>query len=182
VRLPSRQFSSRHVLREAVLRGVGGLADIQFPSATWIGTAVQPIACMLFSPLLLVGSVLAQDRRSPPVANPALRVELLARLAQDQAIRDEPIPKGLEQLTEDDKGRWLAIDADNTVRMKAVLQQYGWPGPELVGRDGSEVAYRWPNASRSPSGCTLRRSHRMEPTRRTVCAITTLRRAAHLEP
>jgi uncharacterized protein DUF6624 len=96
---------------------------------------------MLFSPLLLVATVLAQDGQSPPAANPALRLELLARLAQDQAIRDELIPKGLEHLTEDDKGRWLAIDADNTARMKVVLQQYGWPGPELVGRDGTEAAF-----------------------------------------
>jgi hypothetical protein len=96
---------------------------------------------LLFSLLLLVGSVLAQDGQSPPVANPALRLELLTRVEQDQAIRNELIPKGLEHLTDDDIGRWLAVDADNTARMKVILEQYGWPGPALVGRDGSQAAF-----------------------------------------
>ena len=96
---------------------------------------------ILSSLLLLTGSVLAQDSQSPPVANPALRLELLRRLEQDQAIRNELILKGLDRLTDDDRARWLAIDADNTARMKAIIQQYEWPGPKLVGQDGSEAAF-----------------------------------------
>jgi hypothetical protein len=33
------------------------------------------------------------------------------------------------------------IDAANVERMKAIVNQYGWPGPELVGHDGSEAAF-----------------------------------------
>jgi hypothetical protein len=94
----------------------------------------------LFS-VLLLGGVLAQDGQNLPVANSALRLELLKRLEHDQAIRAELIPKGLDRLTDEDRARWLAIDADNTARMKDIVQQYGWPGPELVGTDGSEAAF-----------------------------------------
>jgi hypothetical protein len=34
-----------------------------------------------------------------------------------------------------------AIDAENTARMKAIIKQHGWPGPELVGEDGTEAAF-----------------------------------------
>ena len=37
--------------------------------------------------------------------------------------------------------RMQAIDSDNTARMKAIVKQYGWPGPDLVGRDGTEAAF-----------------------------------------
>jgi hypothetical protein len=33
------------------------------------------------------------------------------------------------------------IDTDNTERMKVIIRQYGWPGPSLVGRDGTEAAW-----------------------------------------
>jgi len=95
----------------------------------------------LFSLLLVTGSVLAQDSQTSPVANTALRLELLKRAEQDQAIRRELIAKGVQQMTEEDGARIRAIDADNTARMKAIVQQYGWPGPELVGKDGSEAAF-----------------------------------------
>src|SRR3970040_2293401 len=93
----------------------------------------------LSSLLLVTGSVLAQDSQTSPVANTALRLELLKRAEQDQAIRRELIAKGVQQMTEEDGARIRAIDADNTARMKAIVQQYGWPGPELVGKDGSEA-------------------------------------------
>ena len=87
---------------------------------------------ILLSLLLVSGSLLAQDGQSSPVANNALRLELLRRLEQDQAIRNELIPKGLDRLTDDDKARWLAIDADNTARMKVIVRQYEWPSVKLV--------------------------------------------------
>jgi hypothetical protein len=33
------------------------------------------------------------------------------------------------------------IDNANTERMKAIVRQYGWPGPGLVGQDGAEAAF-----------------------------------------
>ena len=56
---------------------------------------------MLIALLLVAGGVFAQDSQSPPVANNTLRLELLRRLEQDQAIRNQLIPKGLDRLTDD---------------------------------------------------------------------------------
>ncbi len=96
---------------------------------------------MLFSLLVVTGSLLGQDTQTPPVANPALRLELLRRVEQDQLVRRELIAKGVQQTTEEDVAPVRAVDADNTARMKAIVQQYGWPSSELVGKDGSEAAF-----------------------------------------
>ena len=36
--------------------------------------------------------------------------------------------------------RMKVIDIENTERVRAIVRQYGWPSPELVGRDGAEAA------------------------------------------
>lgn len=91
--------------------------------------------------LLLLGNTLAQEVGSPSVKEPALRRELLERVEQDQAIRDERIRKGVEHPDEAILARMQAIDTANTERVKAIVRQYGWPSPELVGRDGAEAAF-----------------------------------------
>lgn len=91
--------------------------------------------------LLLLSNAQAQDAGNPPVKEPALRRELLNRVEQDQAIRNELISKGVKKPDPAILARMQAIDAANTERMKAVVSQYGWPGPELVGRDGAEAAF-----------------------------------------
>jgi uncharacterized protein DUF6624 len=95
---------------------------------------------LLLALLFVAGGVFAHGSQSPAVANITLRLELLQRVERDRAVRNEMISKGLDRLTDDERTRWLAIDADNTARMKVIIQQYGWPSPELVGRDGSEAA------------------------------------------
>jgi hypothetical protein len=88
--------------------------------------------------LLLASGVLAQDSQTPTVADASLRLELLKRVQTDRAIRWELIAKGI---SDEISARMRAIDEDNTTRMKAIVQQYGWPGPELVGKDGSQAAF-----------------------------------------
>lgn len=90
--------------------------------------------------LLLAGNIQAQTTHAQSPANPALRLELLQRVEQDQAIRNELIKKGIEHPDEAVLARMKEIDAANTERMKAIVRQYGWPGPELVGQDGTEAA------------------------------------------
>lgn len=92
-------------------------------------------------PLLLVGSIHAQEAGAPPVEKPALRQELLKRVEQDQAIRNNLISKGVEHPDKSILARMQAIDTANTERMRVIVRQYGWPGPELVGRDGTEAAF-----------------------------------------
>src|ERR1043165_428982 len=91
--------------------------------------------------LLLVNYVSAQTDRAQAVANPALRRELLQRVAQDQAIRNELIKKGMEKPDQAVLARMTAIDTANTKRMKTIIRRYGWPSRRLVGQDGTDAAF-----------------------------------------
>ena len=72
------------------------------------------------------------------VGAPALREELLALAARDQAARraslaaDDPVEA--EQAL-------AALDADTTARMKQIVATHGWPGKSLVGKDGAYAAW-----------------------------------------
>lgn len=83
----------------------------------------------------------AQGTGAQPVANQALRQELLKRVEQDQAIRKELIEKGIVHPDQSLEARAGAIDSSNTARMKEIVREYGWPGRELVGKDGTEAAF-----------------------------------------
>jgi hypothetical protein len=62
------------------------------------------------------------------VLEPGLREELLAMQERDQAQRTgEPV--GTE------------TDIDRTVRLREIVDEYGWPTPELVGKDGASAAW-----------------------------------------
>ena len=91
--------------------------------------------------LLLLSSTQAQETGNPPVREPALRRELLKRVEQDQAIRNELISKGIEHPDEAILARMRTIDTANTERVRTIVRQYGWPGPELVGQDGTDAAF-----------------------------------------
>src|ERR1051325_6464037 len=90
---------------------------------------------------LLLSNVQAQDANKSPVKEPGLRHELLTRAEQDQAIRNELISHGVTNPDKTILARMKAIDTANTKRMQAIVNLYGWPGPELVGQDGSEAAF-----------------------------------------
>jgi hypothetical protein len=105
---------------------------------------VMALGCVL----LLAGNIrgqatsaLSQATSAQSISNPALRRELLRRVKQDQAIRNELIRKGVEHPDSSVLARMRVIDHANTKRMKAIIQRYGWPDPALVGRDGTEAAF-----------------------------------------
>ena len=91
--------------------------------------------------MLLLSNAPAQETRNPLVKETALRRELLKRVAQDQAIRNELISKGVEKPDQTILTRMQAIDTANTKRMRAIVNRYGWPSPELVGQEGAEAAF-----------------------------------------
>ena len=91
--------------------------------------------------LVAVAAPALAGKPSASVSDPALRKELLDRMAKDQAIRKELIEKGIQHPDESVIERMQAIDASNLARMKEIVREHGWPGPELVGRDGSEAAF-----------------------------------------
>lgn len=75
------------------------------------------------------------------ITNSSLRTELLKRVTNDQAIRNEWIQHGADKPDKDIDARMAAIDADNLTRMKEIVRIYRWPGPALVGFDGAEAAF-----------------------------------------
>ncbi len=91
--------------------------------------------------LLLLSITPAQESGNPSVKKPALRLELLKRVQQDQSIRNELISKGVENPDKALLARMQAIDTANTKRVRAIVRKYGWPTPELVGRDGVDAAF-----------------------------------------
>jgi len=91
--------------------------------------------------ILLASTARAQSPRNTAAANPALRQELLDRVKQDQAIRNELINQGIKNPDPALLARMQAIDSENTARMKEIIKRHGWPGPELVGEDGTEAAF-----------------------------------------
>jgi hypothetical protein len=88
-----------------------------------------------------------EDRKKSfvtPITQPILRAELLKMLREDQAIRNEIIKNGstlhdLNRQTLD--ARMALLDSGNTTRVKEIVKRYGWPGPELVGADGTDAAF-----------------------------------------
>ncbi len=91
--------------------------------------------------LLLISNTQAQEAGKRSIKEPALRLELLKRVEQDQSIRNELISKGVKHPDNVILARMQAIDHENTERVRAIVRQYGWPSPELVGRDGAEAAF-----------------------------------------
>lgn len=75
------------------------------------------------------------------VTNLALRKELLTMVEQDQLIRNEMIESGIKHPSKSFEARMEVIDSRNTARMKGIIRRFGWPGPELVGWDGTEAAF-----------------------------------------
>ncbi|MFN0120609.1 MAG: DUF6624 domain-containing protein [Blastocatellia bacterium] len=81
------------------------------------------------------------NAKAARISHPALRAELLGRERKDQDIRNEWIRAGVNTPSPELISRMQAIGADNEARMREILGQYGWPGPDQVGRDGAEAAF-----------------------------------------
>ena len=83
--------------------------------------------------VLIASSWCARAQNAPNlrVKEPDLRRELLKLAEKDQAIRNELISHGMKNPDRAILARMEAIDAANTERMQAIVNQYGWPGPEL---------------------------------------------------
>lgn len=71
--------------------------------------------------------------------NHALRKELVEMRRADQKIREDF--KGENVNSKEFMERMIKLDTDNTVRLKEILKASGWPGADVVGRDGVEAAF-----------------------------------------
>lgn len=72
--------------------------------------------------------------------NPALRDELIAMDARDQAVRAELAADG--SLFDGYHPRMEAVHRANAARLAAILDAHGWPGIALVGESGASAAWR----------------------------------------
>ena len=59
-------------------------------------------------------------------------------MERDQAIRKDSAASKPDSAY---LARWIAVDEANTSRLKLIVAQYGWPGPEMVGHDGVLAAF-----------------------------------------
>jgi hypothetical protein len=76
-----------------------------------------------------------------PVAEPALRDELLQMLVLDQAVRTGTPPPGDTRSADELLAAMPATDRANQARVVEMLDTYGWPGWRLVGSDGAFAAW-----------------------------------------
>jgi hypothetical protein len=73
--------------------------------------------------------------------NPELREELIAMMAEDQAVRTGIAPPGDARTAEELFRAAPTVDKANGDRMEAILGEFGWPGWSLVGEDGALAAW-----------------------------------------
>jgi hypothetical protein len=108
---------------------------------------IQPVL-LLLSFVLLPQDDKTEPKKEGAVAQPELRRELLKLVQDDQEARMKLLdilkkppkaPQLLSELPEIKKIREL--DKQNTERVKAIVNQHGWPGKSLVGADGAHAAW-----------------------------------------
>ena len=92
------------------------------------------------------------------VQNNALRLELLAMTKEDQdarvkmlrELKQQGVPIGQKLDPSDAKTMAImakvaeelsAIDSKNRTRLKEIVDQHGWPGKSMVGKDGAHAAW-----------------------------------------
>jgi hypothetical protein len=111
---------------------------------------------------LIAGSSVADAPKSLTVKEPELRAELLRRVKADQDVRfkitdwmrkfgnaESPGVEALQaRMSPAQKAEYksladtaLRIDKENTERLAAIVERYGWPTSTLVGRDGANAAW-----------------------------------------
>jgi hypothetical protein len=93
-----------------------------------------------------------------PVRNPALRQELLdmrradqaSRIATLQSLKKQGIKFGdssqlndpkIKQIIESEAKKSRQLDEQHVRRLKQIIDEHGWPGNSLVGRDGADAAW-----------------------------------------
>jgi hypothetical protein len=101
------------------------------------------LTLILTSLSLLAPIIQAETTEAPTVSNPVLRAELLNRVKQADVMRERLLKCTSEFFLECDApmDRLKETFDDNAVRLKAIVKQYGWPGNDLVGRDGTWAAF-----------------------------------------
>jgi hypothetical protein len=72
--------------------------------------------------------------------NAELRNQLLSLIEEDARVRDELAADG--SLFEGYHPRMESVHRKNAVKLRTIIGEYGWPGFDLVEKDGEEAAWR----------------------------------------
>lgn len=115
-------------------------------------------AALFLSALTMIGLSSAVSRAADDeLPLPELRDELLARVKEDQAARNElvdwmkahgggvvniaELPAEYRAEFEKISARMAKADADNTAWLKGVVEEHGWPTYSLVGKEAAGAAW-----------------------------------------
>jgi hypothetical protein len=109
---------------------------------------VEKVALHLILILALAGPGLAQNQDATRINQP-LRLELMTMEEEDQKYRKEIEEVQMAALAPDEKQKRLEAlwkkqgDADkrNLKRLVEIIEQHGWPGRSMVGKEGSLAAF-----------------------------------------
>lgn len=85
----------------------------------------------------------AHDRSALTPWDDALKVELLRRVAADQAGRDRLVA-GMQAGTTPDTALFtelMTIDSSNAAWLQEAVARHGWPERDVVGKDGARAAF-----------------------------------------
>ncbi len=74
----------------------------------------------------------ARERFRKSMGNPDLYAELMKRMKTDYDARMAEPPNAFQM---------MLVDWDNTAWMKKVIEEHGWPGRAMVGREGAQAAW-----------------------------------------
>lgn len=117
---------------------------------TMVGCAVAVLWLLQSLNALAQESAPATPAAEPPVSKPALRKELLTRMAKDQEARRQLIelmksnsnPGAAAATAEDPRIQELQrVDRENREWLKQQIAECGWLGRSLVGDDGAHAAW-----------------------------------------
>jgi hypothetical protein len=72
-----------------------------------------------------------------------LAAELAAMVAEDQRVRTRhgPPPAGGHRLSTAEAMEFSRVDVGNADRLREIVSAHGWPGFELVGKQGEKDAW-----------------------------------------
>lgn len=73
-------------------------------------------------------------------SHPELRIELINMASADQELRLELVEAG-ELHNHEYHPRMAELHMKNNTRLAEILDEFGWPGPELVGPVGADAAW-----------------------------------------
>ena len=105
-----------------------------------VNRTIQTSLFLLSLSLLVALPARSQQTTSDPeeVGAPELRQEMRAELVE--LMRTSEGQPNMQEFMRM-KASLDSLDAANTSRLSEIIEEHGWPGPTLVGREGTEAAF-----------------------------------------